>query len=301
MPGDSKPTFRVGVIGLGRMGGALADALLAGGFPIVVWNRTAAKAEPQVRAGAELAGSVGELIGDSDVVVSCLTDFAALDAALIAGGMGESLRGKTLVDVTSIRLEELRALVAWTEANGIALLKGTVPGYPDDVRRGRCSILYGGSRQVFDALVPVLRVMGGAPGHVGENHADGVEMGRAFYCFLFPTLLAFLYGAAFCKRAGLSVETYARDLVLPTLKAVPSGMAERLARAMLARRYDEDVQSTLDIWREAFDNVIHSAAGHGLDPAFLAAGRALMDQAAERGFGRQDLAAVFEALTAERR
>lgn len=289
-------TSRVGVVGLGKMGSALADALLAGGFSVSVWNRTAAKAADAVKAGAKLAPAVGELARQSDILVSCLTDYAALKAALVAEDIGAGLRGKTLVDVTSIRLEELDDFVAWASANGISLLKGTVPGYPDDVRRGVCSILYGGPAGAFDAALPVLRAMGAAPSHVGESHAAGVEMGRAFYCFLFPTLIAFLYGAAFCKRAGLSVETYARDLVLPTLKAVPSGMAERLAHAFLARRYDEDVQSSLDIWREAFDNVRHSAAAHGLDPAFLSAGKALMDQAAALGFGRQDLGTVFEAL-----
>jgi 3-hydroxyisobutyrate dehydrogenase-like beta-hydroxyacid dehydrogenase len=296
MATDPSTAPRVGVVGLGKMGSALADALLAGGFPIGVWNRTAAKAAPALKAGAKLAPSVAALARQSDVLVSCLTDYAALEASLTSEEVGGALRGKIIVDVTSIRLEELAGFLAWTEAHGVSLLKGTVPGYPDDVRRGLCSILYGGPASAFDAALPILRAMGGAPSHVGESHAAGVEMGRAFYCFLFPTLIAFLYGAAFCKQAGLSVETYARDLVLPTLKAVPSGMAERLARAFLARRYDEDVQSTLNIWREAFDNVEHSAAAHGLDPAFLAAGRALMDRAAAQGFGQHDLAAVFEAL-----
>jgi 3-hydroxyisobutyrate dehydrogenase-like beta-hydroxyacid dehydrogenase len=122
-------------------------------------------------------------------------------------------------------------------------------------------------------------------------------MGRAYYSFLFPALVAFLYGAALCQRAGLSLDTYARGLILPSLKgSVVSGMMERLTKATMARRYDEDVQSTLNIWRGAFDNVIDCANSHRLDPAFLTAAKALMDQAAAEGFGEKDLAAVFETL-----
>lgn len=299
---DKSAQLRVGVIGLGKMGGALADALLAQKFEVTVWNRTPAKAEPSVKAGANLARSVADAARHSNVVVVCLTDYAAVKAALINDDVGLNLRNKTVVDFTSMRTEELRELVAWANANGISLLKGTIPAYPDDIRAGKCSILYGGPRRVFDAIAPVLQAMGGAPAHIGDNPGDGVEMGRAYYCFLFPALVAFLHGAAVCHRAGLPIETYARGLVLPALKGpVLPGMLEQLTRATLTRRYDEGVQATLNIWRDALANVIHSVTSYRLDPGLLSAAKALLDRAAAQGFGEQDLAAVFEALTSEDR
>jgi len=298
---DGNAPVRVGVIGLGKMGGALADALLAHKLSITVWNRTPAKAESHLEAGARLARSPSEAASSCDVLVVCLADFTALETTLLNSELGHSLRDKTLVDLTSIKSEELSTLVAWADQNGISLLKGTIPGYPADVRAGNCNILYGGPRRAFDQVIPILQAMGGSPVHVGEHHAAGVEMGRAYYSFLFPALVAFLYGAAVCQRAGLSLDAYARGLILPSLKApVMSGMIERLAKASIARRYDEDVQSTLNIWRGAFDNVIDCANSHRLDPAFLTAAKALMDQAVDAGFGEQDLAAVFEALLCER-
>ena len=80
-----------------------------------------------------------------------------------------------------------------------------------------------------------------------------------------------------------------------------SGMIERLAKASIARRYDRDVQSSLNIWRGAFDNVIDCANSHRLDPAFPIAAKALMDRAVDEGFGEKDLAAVFETLLRESR
>ncbi len=299
---DGNAQVSVGVIGLGKMGSALADALLARKFETTVWNRTPAKAEPCQKAGARLARSASEAATLCDVLVVCLADYAALKTTLLAGELGGSLRNKTLVDLTSIKSDELKQLVAWADKNGISLLKGTIPGYPADVRAGQCSVLYGGPRRAFEAVIPILQAMGGSPVHVGEDHAAGVEMGRAYYSFLFPALVAFLYGAALCQRAGLSLDTYARGLILPSLKeSVMSGMMERLAKASMARRYDEDVQSTLNIWRGAFDNVIDCANSHRLDPAFLTSAKALMDRAAAQGFGEQDLAAVFETLIGDSR
>jgi 3-hydroxyisobutyrate dehydrogenase-like beta-hydroxyacid dehydrogenase len=170
---DDRAFRNVGVIGLGKMGCALADSLLAKGFEVTVWNRTPAKAEPLVKAGAKLALSVAGAARRSDAIVVCLRDYAAFRAALMAGDVGSALRRKILVDVTNMRSEDLRELVAWTEAHGISLLKGSILAYPDDVRAGTCGILYGGARGAFDAIAPLLQAMGGNPLHMGNNPMTG--------------------------------------------------------------------------------------------------------------------------------
>jgi len=66
--------------------------------------------------------------------------------------------------------------------------------------------------------------------------------------------------------------------------------------ATLARRYDEDVQATLNIWNETLDDTIHDTSSYRLNPGLLSATRAVLDRAAAQGFGEQDIAAVFEVL-----
>ena len=68
----------VTVIGLGLMGQALAGAFLRAGHPTTVWNRTAAKAEQLVGEGAKLAGSVGDAVAASPLVVVCVSDYTAV-------------------------------------------------------------------------------------------------------------------------------------------------------------------------------------------------------------------------------
>ena len=65
---------KVMVIGLGRMGSALAMALLKNDYQVTVWNRTASKAVPLVEAGAIHAGSVSEGVGANNLIVICVSN-----------------------------------------------------------------------------------------------------------------------------------------------------------------------------------------------------------------------------------
>jgi 3-hydroxyisobutyrate dehydrogenase-like beta-hydroxyacid dehydrogenase len=282
------------------MGSALAGSLLANGFEVMVWNRTRAKAEAAVKAGAGLASSLIDAVRSSDVLVACVTDHSAIKA-LLTDELGTALRGKILINFTSMSADKVRELARWTDMNGISLLKGNILTYPDDVRAGKSTMVYGGDKGVFDAVEPLLRAMGGQPVHAGGNPDDATKMGIAYACFLYPALVGFLHGAALCHRAGISIETFARDLVLPVLKGPTlTGMLERLTRACSARRYDEDLQATLNIWNVAA-SFVGDFASYRLDPGLMPAAKALLDRAESQGFGEQDLAAMFEMLITENR
>ena len=290
---------KVGVIGLGKMGSALAEALLAAGYKITVWNRTPEKAEAAVRAGAELAPSLVEVARSSEVLVACLTDHAAIKTVLMTDELGAALRGKILVNVTSMSADKVREMARWTDMKRISLLKGSILTYPDDVRAGKSTMVYGGDKGVFEAVEPLLHAMGGRPVRAGDNPDDVSKIGLAYACFLYPAVVGFLHGAALCHRTGISIETYARDLVLPVLKGPTlTGMLEHLTRACLARRYDENLQATLNIWNESASSM-RDFALHRLDSGLLSAVKAVLDRAAAQGFGEQDLAAVFEMLITE--
>ena len=182
---------------------------------------------------------------------------------------------------------------------GISLLKGSILTYPDDVRAGKSTMVYGGDKGVFEAVEPLLHAMGGRPVRAGDNPDDVSKIGLAYACFLYPAVVGYLHGAALCHRTGISIETYARDLVLPVLKGPTlAGMLEHLTRACLARRYDENLQATLNIWNVSASSV-RDFASHRLDPGLLSALKAVLDRAAAQGFGEQDLAAVFEMLITE--
>jgi 3-hydroxyisobutyrate dehydrogenase-like beta-hydroxyacid dehydrogenase len=94
-----------------------------------------------MRAGAKVAPSLIDMAGAADVLVICLTDYTAIKAVLMTDQLGDALRDRTLVNVTSMGVEDLRELAGWTGKNGIPLIKGSILTYPDDVRAGKSTMV----------------------------------------------------------------------------------------------------------------------------------------------------------------
>jgi 3-hydroxyisobutyrate dehydrogenase-like beta-hydroxyacid dehydrogenase len=293
---------RVAMIGLGNMGRALADALLAREFRVAVWNRTPAKADLLEKADALVAPSVAEAARGADVLVVCLLDHAATREAVMTAEVGAVLKGKTLVQLSTARVDEVDELARWAEINDIAFLKGAILVYPDAIRAGSGEILYGGPRDLFDRLRPVLDAMGGRPSLVSDRPAHVIAPTSACYSFLYSSLLSFLHGAAICHRSGVSVETFTRNVIEPF---VAGGSLMRfldsVARAAGNRRYDEDLQATLDVWNDALGQTIAEIEAADIDTATLQPFKALLDRTVAGGYGQKDIAAVFETLIAEKR
>ncbi len=291
----------VGMIGLGYMGRALADALLAEAFQVTVWNRTPAKAELLKKAGAFVVPNVVEAARGTDVLVVCLLDHAATREAVMTEEVGTALSGKALVQLSTTKVDEVDELVRWAEINDIALLKGAILVYPDAVRAGHGEILYGGPKDLFDRLLPLLEAMGGRPSLVSDRPADMIALTNACYSFLYSSLLSFLHGAAICHRSGVSVESFTHNVIEPFIKGGSlMSFLDSVARAAAKRRYDEDLQATLDVWNDALRQTIADIEETGIDTATLQPFKALLDRTAAGGYGQKDIAAVFETLIAEK-
>ena len=120
----------VAVLGLGKMGAALAEALLATGHAVTLWNRTAAKAEAFVGRGAMVAEEPADAVRAGGIVVACLDDVDTCREILTDA----DLRGRVLLQVTSGTPEELRALESWAVERGAELVEGMILVYPSEIR-----------------------------------------------------------------------------------------------------------------------------------------------------------------------
>jgi 2-hydroxy-3-oxopropionate reductase len=167
---------RVGFIGLGLMGLPMARNLLQAGYELTVYNRTAAKAEPLVAAGALRASSPAEVGRQSDVAITMVTDSPDVEA-VVAGPDGlleGTAAGTTWIDMSTISPEVTRRLGAQAAERDVASLDAPVSGGPPGAEAGTLSIMVGGPRDVFDACLPVLEAMGKTIVHVGELGAGQV-------------------------------------------------------------------------------------------------------------------------------
>jgi len=162
--------MKLGWIGVGRMGYAMAHRLAKGGADVTVWNRTRAKAEPLVAAGAKVAAHLSELAA-CDIVyvmVSAWDDVREVIAGpqgLLSGARSPRL----VVECSSISVEgsaELRALLA---ARGVEMLAAPASGNAKVIKAGRLSFVCSGPKAAFEMALPSLHMIAPSASYVGEG------------------------------------------------------------------------------------------------------------------------------------
>jgi 3-hydroxyisobutyrate dehydrogenase-like beta-hydroxyacid dehydrogenase len=161
---------RLGWLGTGRMGTAMAGRLLDADEQVVVWNRTKAKTEPLVAKGATAVDRITEL-GGCDIVfvmVSAPSDLVEVvcgEAGLLSGAEKPEL----IVDCSTVSAETSAEVREAAAAAGVGFLGAPVSGNPDVVAEGGACIVASGPRASFDLAEPYLREMAKVAVHAGEQ------------------------------------------------------------------------------------------------------------------------------------
>ncbi len=157
-----RSTTRLGYIGLGLMGAPMATRLLAAGYSLAVWGRTPAKLEPLTACGAEVQPSAAAVAEAADIVFTCLSDTAAVDAVVFGpnGVAAGGAPGKLLVDMSSIRPDACRSMAARLEADtGMRWLDAPVSGGVAGAESGRLTVMAGGTEEDFTRAQPVVATL----------------------------------------------------------------------------------------------------------------------------------------------
>jgi 3-hydroxyisobutyrate dehydrogenase len=162
---------RLGWVGVGRMGGALATRLLAAGHDVAIYNRTRAKAEPLAELGATIVDSPAGL-ADRDVVFTMVGGNADVQA-VISGPKGLLSRDdavpQVIVDSTTISASVAGQVRDAVEQRGAAMLAAPVSGNAKVVASGRLTVVASGPREAFERARPYLELFGRSVTYVGEG------------------------------------------------------------------------------------------------------------------------------------
>ena len=162
---------RIGWIGVGRMGFALAERLLDAGHDVAVYNRTRAKADPLGERGAKVVDAPVDL-ADRDVVFIMVS--APADLAQVTSGEGGLLTHpdtapRIIVDSSTVSTEASAALRDAAVKRGTHLLAAPVSGNPKVVRAGKLTFAVSGPRESFDEVADLLNLLGRSVTYVGED------------------------------------------------------------------------------------------------------------------------------------
>lgn len=152
---------KIGFIGLGNMGSRLAKRLLDEGYHVTVYDRNADKAQAVAAKGAVVAKSIVELAGVVDVLLSCLTNDAAVRSVFTApeGVFSAARPGTIVLEMSTIFPATSRELHELGAAKGIEVMDVAISGSTPAVEAGSLTLLAGGNPDVFAAAQPIFQAV----------------------------------------------------------------------------------------------------------------------------------------------
>ncbi len=281
--------MNIGVAGIGRMGAAITERLLKHGHQVTVWNRTAAKAQALTAHGAKVAATPAELAQSADIILSMLTDAAAITAAYdgAQGLLSGQIAGKLFVEMSTVRPDNQRALGKRIQAKGAAMIDCPVGGTTGPARDGKLLGFVGGDAADLARARPVLEQLCRRIEHVGPVGA-GASLKLAINLPLLVFWQAFGEALALCQPLGLDparvVDIFADTSGGPNMLKTRGPM---IAEA-LAGKTPAHVTFNIDSIRKDLATMIDEARTLGYDLPVAARALECYDSVSQAGMGDGD-------------
>jgi len=282
----------VAILGLGTMGSGMAANLLKAGFSLTVYNRTAAKAQALIDAGARFASTPAEAVEGASVILSMLADDTASREVWLGkdGALKAAKKGAILIESSTVSPAWVAELAAAAERHGADLLDAPVTGSRMQAEAGQLSFLAGGKDTVLEAATPVLKAMSKEITHLGPVGSGAkMKLINNFLCGVQVASLA--EGLVWIERSGLD-----RDKALSVLKggAPGSPLLSAISARMVNQAYS--VNFVLKLMTKDLLYAHNEAALCDVDLKTAEVARGLFEVAIAQGFGEEDMASVIEPL-----
>ena len=273
----------IGFIGLGSMGRGMAANLLRAGFRVTVWNRSPEKAQDLVRDGARLVPHARDVAQASGVIVTMLSDDAAL-RELVHGehGIGRQLgQGGIHLSMSTVSPQTAQELAALHAARGTHYVAAPVFGRPDAAAAARLFVLCAGPQAARQAVMPALQAMGQRVFELGEDAAAANVLKLSGNFMLMATIESLAEAMTLGERYGLPRERTAEVL---TQSIFPAPVMVNYGRQIAQHAY-EPAGFKLSLGLKDADLVLGAArkVAMPMPLAQLVQGRLLSALARQRG------------------
>lgn len=286
----------VSVIGLGRMGSALARAFLKTGIPTRVWNRSPDKAAAFADQGASIAPSVSAAAAAADIVVVCVSTYADADRLFRVPETAAALRGKLIVQLSSGSPNQAREQAKWAADNDTAYLDGAIMATPNFIGEPGGTILYSGPRALFEANRPVLLALGGNPQFVGEDVGHASALDLSLLGQMWGALFGQFQAAAICQAEGIALDLFEehRQAFHPVVEGAVVDLVTRIRDRRFAA--DAETLASLDVHYGAFSLLLQLCGERGLHDLVPKAQDSLFRKAIDAGHRQDDFAAIAQFM-----
>lgn len=274
----------VGVIGLGLLGTAIAERLLAAPYPVHVYNRTREKADPLIERGAVWCDNP---LATCPVVVTCL--YTTETVCEVLDQLGGPRSQQTLIDTTTGDPEQTQALGERSSGCGVDYLECPIAGSSDQTRRGEALAIVAGRREVFQAHELLIRSFAPRAYHVGS-------WGNAARMKLVNNLILGLNRVALAE--GLAFAAAMKIPPADALEVLQQGNARSVAMDLKGRKMvegDFTTQAKLSQHLKDVRLILAQAEAAGLSLPFSNLHRQMLQFLEDAGMGELDNSAIIEA------
>ncbi|HWF71338.1 MAG TPA: NAD(P)-dependent oxidoreductase, partial [Mycobacterium sp.] len=239
---------RIGWLGTGRMGAAMAARLISDGVSVTVWNRTASKTQPLVELGADRAEKISGL-GHCDVVFTSVTSSSDLLAVMLGpeGLLNAQPAPSIVVDTSTVSAEASAEVRAEAASRGIGFLSAPLSGNANIVAQGAASIVASGPESVFDTVRPYLDVIAPSVTYAGTGEeARLVKLAHNLLIGMITESLAEV--TVLAEKGGVSPSAFLDFIDGSVLGSVFIGY-----KGQAIRTHDYEPTFTTELLRKDFD------------------------------------------------
>ena len=285
--------MKIGIAGTGRMGTAIGQRLIGLGHELTVWNRTAEKTEALSAAGAKAVATPANVAEDSEVIITILTDAAAIDAAYLGkdGLLSGNVTGKLFIEMSTVRPETEKALAATVRKKGAAFVECPVGGTVGPAREGKLFGFLGSDATDVARARTVLDQLCRRVEHVGLVGA-GASMKLAINLPLLVFWQAFGEALALCRPLGLDAARLI-DIFSDT-SGGPNVLKSRAAvlAAVLQGKDAGPVTIDIDSMRKDLRTMVEEASALGTSLPVTSRALDCYGEASRAGLGKADITAI---------
>jgi len=284
--------MRIGFVGLGIMGSRMAANLLAKGHTLSVWNRSRARAEDLLAAGATWAESPRALGAAVEVVCTCVADPPALAAVSEGadGFLGGLAPGALVIDFSTVGPDAVRRLDQLCQARGASFLESPVTGSKNGAAAGTLLAMCGGTPEAYAAAQPVLAAVAGKTIHIGGvGQASVVKLAGNMIIAHMTEALA--EGAALAMQAQVGV---GKLLEMIQASGYASPFWQFMGKALAAR--DFSTHFSVELMHKDLTLAMQLGDTLGVAMPGTAAIREVYQLARTRGLGARDIVSTAAVI-----
>ncbi len=283
---------KIGIIGMGMLGNAVALHLLDSGFEVTVYNRTKEKTTQAREKGAKVVTSPKEIAENSELIITIVKDAAAVkEISFEKDGIIEGKHEKLIVaDMSTIDPTESKNISRKFQEHNIHKLDIPVMGGPNVAISGNLVMMVSGNKESFDHCKNVFEKIANKVFFLGgEGVAHSVKLAMNLQITMLA--LALSEGIILLKKSNVDPKIFLEILNSTYFK---TGMSEKKAFKMIENKFDATF--TLSNLKKDISTITSAAKSLGIELPMIKKAEQVYENAVKEGFGEMDYTGIIEYI-----